>query len=61
MSLEKGTLQKRLSIYHVCPKYLTVRFCSVLSQNDLALHKDFEKMRVTLRDWERGIVHCELI
>ena len=45
-------LQKRLPIYHVCPKYLAAHFCgSAFPENGLAFHQDLEKVGKTLVDW----------
>ena len=55
-------LQKRFPIYHACPKYLAAHRCgSALPENGLAFRQAFEKVGVTLVDWERGIVHYVLI
>ena len=33
---------------------------SAFPQNGLAFHEGHDKVEVTLVDWERGVVHCEL-
>ena len=55
-------LQKRFPRYHAYSKYLAASHCgSAFPENGLAFRQDFEKVGVTLVDWERGIVHCVLI
>ena len=55
-------LEKRLSIYNACPKYLAAYRCGLaFTQSGLAFRQDREKVGVTLVDCERGIVHCVLI
>ena len=55
-------LQKRLPIYHVCPKCLAAHLCgSAFLWNGLAFLQELDEVGMTLVDWQRGIVHRVLI
>ena len=45
-------LQKRFTIYHVCPKCLAALLCgSALQKNGSAFLQELDEVRMTLVDW----------
>ena len=55
-------LQKHFPKYHAYPRMsggLSLRLN--IPQDSLASRQDHDNVEATLVDWERGIVHCELI
>ena len=45
-------LQKRLPIYHVCPKCLAALLCATaVRKNCLAFHQELDEVGMTLVDW----------
>ena len=45
-------LQKRFTIYHVCPKCLAALLCgSAFLWNGLAFHQELDEVEMTLVDW----------
>ena len=55
-------LQKRFPIYHVCPKCLAALHCgSAIRKNVSTFLQVSDEVGMTLVDWQRGNVHCELI
>ena len=55
-------LQKRFPIYHVCPKCLAALLCGTAIRRKVSTSLQvLDEVEKTLVDWERGIVHGELI